>query len=439
MSPVKSLKGLSKKFDKILLVFFTLVLFCFSTDLRLGLNFRPGGSPDFQLFEFPVFILLAIILILLPKLLLVFEVELSREDWLYLFFVINMAIMVPFARDQLHAISRVKDFILAGFLYFSLTRSGFGKKQLRYLLWISVLFASFWALIGIMQWAGIDAIPLKLLDLVFLSSRAQLKTFVDISAGEVVMANFAHGAYAFPQTFVYYLVFPFFISIGMWGKSKLYMVASSLIFTAVIGTLSKTFLLLFLVVITSVLIYRVFRNYTVASLLLLGLGIFTLLSIVFFGNLEFWVRALATFTTRLEMWQDVGTLFLSKPSVLLVGHGTEELYYQYSRFHYPNPHNMFLYLLAEYGIIGTLLFSLFIYNSLRKIVGSFHESLSKSSEWVGLFGGICFFLLMGIVDDIFVLNQLDSTFMFYFGILMRAAHLMLHSKKNQLLPEVADV
>lgn len=420
---MKELSSLTESSDKVLLAFFALVLVCFSTDLRIGWNFRIGADPDFHLFEFCVILLLLSSFLLWPKLLMRFEIEFSRGELYYLLFLVNAILLAPFAYDALHSISRAKDFLVAGILYFLLTRSGLGEKSLRLLLGLTVLLGVLWSAVGILQWLGVQSKTLGALELIFLSTRAHGKTLVDISAREVVAANFAHGLYAFPQTFVYYLLFPFFISIGLARRKRFFFYAAIFIFIAILGTLSKTFIILFFTSVFFILLQRFTRNFILTLLIMVGTYSFVFIYLLLMGDTEFWVRAFATFVFRIDMWADVTKMFLDIPLILISGHGTEELYSQYSRYQYPNPHNIILYFLSEYGLFGATVFFLFLGSQLKRASFLLAYDFTDGGECKWLYIGLLFFLFMGVMDDIFVLNQFASVFMLYLGILVRALDL----------------
>jgi O-antigen ligase len=143
------------------------------------------------------------------------------------------------------------------------------------------------------------------------------------------------------------------------------------------------------------------------------------LAIVLFGHYPFWQQALATFIWRLEIWADTLRMISEQPWILVAGDGTALLQSVYSRVSYPNPHNVFLYFLVEYGIFGAGLIITFFCLRFRQLRVAIDQFGDVSPETRALFWGLLLFFSMGIVDDMFVQTQISALIFFYFGLLTR--------------------
>lgn len=398
-----------------------LVIVSFSTDIRFGITMRLGSKPDFQCFELATLLLGLIFILGLPYLITNSKLSLSQENLFLALFIFNAFITAIMAKEPTHSISRAKDFLVCGFLYAFLRYGPFNNKKLDKLVYLIIGIGFLWALLGLLQWLGLDSDYGGDIYKLFLASQAiKTKSVVDVSTGDVLHTSFAHGLYLYPQNFVYYLIFPFALSIGFSFHKTLMLIIPIVIFTAMIGTLSKTFILLLSLFILIYFSYRLFRSISVTIITLSMVFILIVFLIIFFGDSSFWLKSLGTFIWRTEIWRDTLTMLTENPLLLITGHGTELLRDIYSRENYPNPHNMILYFLIEYGVIGVTLFASFIYIVFRKLaVCLFTTKQTNKPHITFLFIGIFFFLCMGIVDDIFVQTQLDGLFFFYLGILMK--------------------
>lgn len=415
----------------IVFLLMAMVIFAFSSDLRVGLNFQLDARPDFQFFELICIFFAAPLVLASPWMILQARVELKGEDWLLVFFLFNATILALFADDVLHNISRTKDFFWAFSLYALLRYGPLNRRALDVLVRLSVLTAFGWALFGIIQWLGWDEglgqEPYKL----FLASQALYKTVVDPFAGEVVQARFAHGIYLYPQNFIYYLLCPFFLSLGLASRDRRWLFASAIIFAAMLGTLSKAFLLLLLIFSSIWGLQQVFRNAVIGFAAFAALTGAAVLAVVLFGHYPFWEQALATFVWRLEIWADTWPMLRDNPWLLVAGDGTALLASTYSRVGYPNPHNMFIYMLIEYGIFGAGLFFSFLFLRFRSFREGLSGAASSRPEAQTLCWGLVIFISMGLVDDMFVQTQITALIFFYLGLATRLLEWGAHHQNGR--------
>jgi O-antigen ligase len=408
-----------RNWDLAIFIGMVLVLIAFSTDLRIGLNLQLNARPDFQFFELVCILFSLLLLFSSPWLILRGRWPLENPDHLLILFLLNALVLAFFADNFLHNVSRTKDFFWAFGLYALLSNGPLSRRSVAILIRFSVLSAFIWSLVGIVQWLGWDegfgGEAYKL----FLASQALYKTTLDFTSGEIVKSSFAHGIYLYPQNFIYYLICPFFLSMGLAQRNKIWLVPALGMMLAIVGTLSKTFVLLAAGFAGLFLLYRFYRNLPVAVGSCLGLAGAVVLAIVLFGHYPFWQQALATFIWRLEIWADTLRMISEQPWILVAGDGTALLQSVYSRVSYPNPHNVFLYFLVEYGIFGAGLIITFFCLRFRQLRVAIDQFGDVSPETRALFWGLLLFFSMGIVDDMFVQTQISALIFFYFGLLTR--------------------
>ena len=398
-----------------------LIILAFSSDLRVGLTLQLQARPDFQFFELVCVLFLGLLVLSSPSLILRGMIDLAPEDILLICFMLNAALLSVGAEDFFHNISRTKDYFLAFGLYSIFRYGPFPRRSIALLVRLMVAVAFAWSAFGLVQWLGWDEGLGGETYRLFLASQALYKTVVDPFAGEVVRANFAHGIYLYPQNFIYYLIGPFALGLGLARRKRRWLVAVVVIFAAMLGTLSKTFDLLLAIFAGVCILYRFYRNIPVALGTLAGLGGLGGLAILLFGDYAFWKQALGTFTWRLDIWSDVLRMLSERPWLLLTGDGTQLLRATYSRVGYPNPHQMFLYTMIEYGLTGAVLFFSFLFVRFRKVWAKLNAAGTTPPETLMLFWGLLVFTLMGLVDDMFVQTQITALYFFYLGLLTRLA------------------
>ncbi len=400
-----------------------LIPIAFSTDLRVGLNFELGSNPDFQLFEIGALLVGAAFCLGLPRWLLAPRLPFRREDAYLIAFIAWAAATAPLALDPLHSISRAKDFLVAGFLYGVIRYSPIRERTVGYVVAITVGISTFWSLVGIWQWLGLDSDFGGQAYRLFLASNAQYKTSIDFAEDDVIASTYAHGLYLYPQNFAYYLIVPLSLGLGLAVRRPWLWFVPAVAVIAIVGTASKTlFVLAALIGLFSVIRFFM-KNAWVAALLTLLIAVIAALAILDFGNIALWRKVLATFDWRINIWSDAIDMLLDRPSVALVGHGTEWLRDRYSRVGYPNPHNVLFYFLIEYGFIGLSFFALFIYSLFRRALRFADDTADDRSPCVrmgrNILFGLLLFLCMGLGDDIFVQTQLTGLFVFYAAIMMK--------------------
>lgn len=394
-----------------------LTCLAFSSDLRLGWNFEVGSKPSFQLFEFAAFGLFAIFLPFLPFYLTRKTFRIQREDVFLILFVCVAFVIAPFSSDVNHNVSRAKDFLVCAGLYFFLKYGPLHKVDIKVVLAGTLTVALFWSVIGIMQWAGYQDVFWGDSYRLFIGENARYK--LDFGTGELA-TSFAHGGYLYPQNFVYYLVFPLFIGFMFAYRHSVFVIAPVIVFLAILGTLSKTFLMLLVLFVNTYMVYGLLKSVGATAFWMAFEGVLVWLLCLYGLDPTTVANIFGTLTWRFDIWTDAIAMLGESPEILFFGGGTHHMRETFSRVAYPNPHNLALYFIVEYGLVGAALFLGFLAVSTKRVIASFVRFNDKESlPWV-LFGhSLVFFIFMGLVDDIFVQTQLTGLYMFYLGLYAR--------------------
>ena len=395
----------------------------FVSDVRLTPRFEIDelARPTFQLFEF-----------LLPALLLLWlgtgarhllTLRIRTEDLIFAGFVVWALCLAIAGGDALHSVSRAKDFVAAWILFAVLRDLAIDKSQLRQVVWAGLLIVAACSLLGMVQMSGaefwVNSGPGRLL-----STLNNWKALYDPFTGETKTADFAQGLYWFPQDFSYYLVVPLFIAITLTAQDRAALPVALLILIALLGTGSKAFYLVGFSLAAWVILSKVGRltrqaRFALTSLAALNVSILAGLLI----DRHVALKLLGTFQWRVEQWIDTFRMVVDKPGVLLSGHGTTYLAESFSRFAYANPHNVALYFLVEYGVIGLLLFASFLWVNLAKLAADLRRApepfIGATRIAKGILIGLCVLLAMMAVDDFFVQTQMTALFFFYLGLARR--------------------
>lgn len=432
-------------------ILLVLVMLSFATDVRFALPLPVARNlgVDLQLFEFFAFPLFIVLLFYF----LSGQGKLIKQDFIFLLFVIWAAmIAVADGPNFYHSISRVKDFFLAWVLFY-VARELYIVYIYRLMI-LSALLGVLFSIIGLMQILGVDIWFGSGIGALF-SAENTWKTVVNPFTGNVWDAGFSQGLYRYPQNFIYYLILPLCFLAWMTTIRNLFVLPLIIVFLAMIGSGSKTFLILFTMGSVWLVFRKLFRFAYLPSMTGMLLSLFTLLALsAVIIPMDYLVKSGGTFIWRLEQWSDTFRMLIDVPVILITGHGTVYLEHIYSRFNYPNPHNAVLYFLMEYGVVGLVLFVLFLYSNLRykdlrlSMLDSpgVHYQDTKSNcrcgshrhnyNYASLLGarninshgllhfcgskkfiyyGLAFTLVMTIVDDYFVQTQLTAIFFFYLG------------------------
>jgi hypothetical protein len=351
------------------------------------------GAFSFALME-PI-VLLVSVMLLIHQAVRYHRLSIPKEPFAFLFATLTLWAFTirPWASNWQNGLSDVRDWAipLLGFITLSTTiRRGWLK-------WITIFMILVWlnAWLGIYQHFTNSFRP-------FISELAAYKTGFTLSPEEnrLALASFAVGLFSHPNGFAMYLFAGLMVALGEFYKS------------------SKK--LPFFIVIILPIALSLYWTYAKATLLVLaGLIPFTWLERRLSSNKTFWAfvsmgliaglmiiwqitkyippALLVTFWWRIGLW-NTGLITLGNfPHVLLFGNGLDIFA---NSAYYGQPHNLYLYIVLQYGLPGLLiviLLALYILkkgNRLRRS-GWMRSEPVLATLWLGLLG----YFAIGLVES----------------------------------------
>jgi O-antigen ligase len=251
------------------------------------------------------------------------------------------------AADWRHGMSDVRDWVIPvlGFAVLTSTIRHGWRKWTRVFLLIVVLGA----FVGIYQHVCNNFRP-------FVTNLASYKMGFDLSPddNQLALASYAVGFFTHPNGFAIYLFIGLMMTLGWLAKPG--------------GRWLK-------MVVLGVIVLALFWTYAKASLLAVGFGVIlfalqhwikrskyflvAVVTLVTTGSVGFWLVAqyfptqlLGTFWWRVGLWQTALSTIGENPSILFTGNGLDTFANQ---AYYGQPHNVYLYIVLEYGLPGLTL------------------------------------------------------------------------------------
>ena len=313
----------------------------------------------------------------------------------------------PWDPSWRHALSDVRDWsipFLSCVVFLTTIRQGWRR-------WMVLFVAVVWfnALLGLYQHLADGFRP-------FIAASAAYKTGFQLSPedSQLALTPFAVGLFSHPNAFAIYLYLGLMIALGKVHDSKprtrsLLIVAVVLpMALALVWTYSKASLL---VTAGAVIFFWLMRRIE-SDKVLVTIMIVALLAVGWtFWNLLPYLPAtlLGTLWWRVGLWGEAIVTIRGDPNILLVGNGLE-------RFdqlaYYAQPHNLYLYLLLQYGLVGVVwVFAVAAYiwrkgMSLRR-EGVMKDQALLAGTWVGLLG----YFVIGLVESNLMSVESRLTFM----------------------------
>ncbi len=214
--------------------------------------------------------------------------------------------------------------------------------------------------------------------------------------------SYTVGFFQHPNNFALYLLVALLLSIGLLAQGPrrwLRGLTVALIGAALLWTYAKTSVLLGGALIGLLVLHWLFRSqrrFGCAVVLATVSGLAVLVQVVPLVS----SNALATFLWRVNLWQTALRLVEQQPSMLLLGQGLPRFGIIAA---YPQPHNVYIYLLLQYGLVGPVLFLasgiwLLWSGWQARARGWIAQSALLATVWLG---GLSFFLVGLVESDIF--------------------------------------
>jgi hypothetical protein len=351
------------------------------------------GGVSFALLE-PV-ILLVSSLLLAHQIVSWRRLVILKEPLVYFFsFIVLWALVIrPWADDWKHGLSDVRDWAipLLGFVALVTTiRQGWRR-------WIAIFLLLVWlnALVGIYQHLTDSFRP-------FVSSLAAYKTGFTVSPEDIsrlALVSYAAGFFTHPNGFAMYLFAGLMLGLGQLAGSRKWWLGLGLVMPialALFWTYAKASLLVMGAAVVIFWLQRWIKPGT-DFLVILIFGLVT-------GAIMLWLAIpyvpsalLTTFWWRVGLWQTGLSVIGEYPAILFSGNGLDIFAQQ---AYYGQPHNLYLYLLLEYGLPGLLWSLLLGWHLLRRgwrarQLGLLRAEPLLAALWVTLLG----YFAIGLVES----------------------------------------
>ncbi len=333
----------------------------------------------------------------------------SKDSFIFLVAGLTLwaGIVRPWAADWKHGMSDVRDWLipLLGFIVLSSTIRHGWRKWIGAFLLIAVLTA----LVGIYQHFANGFRP-------FVNASASFKTGFIVSPddGQLAYVSYAAGFFSHPNGLAEFLFIGLMITLG-WlaepGQRGRKIVVLAIIALALFWTYAKTGLI---VSGLAIILFWLQHWIKARKTLLAAIAI-----VITLGGVGLWIAAqnvpaalLNTFRWRVGLWQTAVSTIDQNPSILLVGNGID-IFAQ--RAYYPQPHDTYLYLLLQYGVLGLVLGLIAIGLIWRRgwqarIARRMAQEPILAGLWIALLG----YFVIGLVES--ELFGIESRMIFLVGL-----------------------
>jgi len=298
----------------------------------------------------------------------------------------------PWASDWQHGLSDVRDWLIPLLAFVALISS----IRRRWRKWLTLFFflAIVNASVGIYQHFADTFRP-------FATEGAAVKTSFVLSPDQsrLAIASPAIGFFSHPNAFAMYLFLALLVALGWqtegrrrWIKPLLIVLLS----TSLFWTHAKASLLVMPFSLVALWFIRRIKSW--GQFLVVGAILFISgVMVVWLGSQIVPPPYLATFWWRINLWQTALEVIQDSPGILLVGNGMEAYATQAI---YPQPHNLYLYMLLTYGFPGLGLLLGIAWHMLRRgriALGCrwFRQEPLLSALWTGLVG----YFVVGLVES----------------------------------------
>jgi hypothetical protein len=265
----------------------------------------------------------------------------------FCFITLWASIVRPWAYNWQNGFSDIRDWAipLLGFVtILSTVRRGWGK-----LIALFVVLVWLYSLLGIYQHLTDGFRP-------FISETAGYKTSFSVSEDnpeQLSSASFAAGFFSHPNSFAMYLYLGLMMGLGWVARGKKWywkaVLLTPIVLSIVWSYAKASVLVMGFTVVFFILLLLVKSNRVLLAALTTGLfaaavGIWQIVKYVP-------PALLATFWWRVGLWNTALSLMGGNNFILLLGNGLDSFA---NNAYYGQPHNLFLYLVLQYGFLGLI-------------------------------------------------------------------------------------
>lgn len=333
----------------------------------LGMGLAIGTRIDIagMSWDFVELILLGVLFTLMVMLTDRLFTPLRTYEIAFLFFILFRLLLANFAIDTRHAFSDLKEWVECFAALFVLSRVLIDDSAIKVTRWALVggIVVSAAYSLGQAYWGW----PAP-----FVSEQGQMKTFIDFETQSVYKVQPVVALQNHPNTFAIY------IAIGtlflLYWRTKIegrrlrlaVIVGAGICLWAIAATFAKTtFVTLGLTLITIPLV-RYWRSSVWRVLCLLGVGFGIIFLALRLLEVEGYKFALSSFFIRQRLWADSIEILTASWSSWFVG---DHMIRLGEMSVWGQPHNTYLFLLLEYGLIGCALLVIGAWGLGKRVLG----------------------------------------------------------------------
>lgn len=305
--------------------------------------------------------------------------------------------------DFTHGLSDIRDWLIPALCYFAFFT--LIQKDWRHWLLIFLFFATLNAFVGLYQHYTDSFRP-------FVLDTARFKTL--ILSEQFAFTSYSVGFFSHPNSFAIYIFLALMISLGWFmepGHRLIKLVVVGLLALTLFFTYAKTS---FMVGILAIVLFFFLQKrgpkrdfWIIAGLL----GLLAVL-IVVLGFAYLPANLLITFWWRVNLWNIALDIIRNNPMILLRGNGLD-LFAQIAP--YSQPHNVYLFLVLQYGLASLVPIFLIIWTLVLKgrfayRMGWFHQEPFLAGLWIWLLS----FFGIGLLES--TLGGIDMRILFIIGL-----------------------
>ncbi|MBC8512600.1 MAG: O-antigen ligase family protein [Dehalococcoidia bacterium] len=334
----------------------------------------------------------------------------DRLQWLFLAFTIWVAIIRPWAEGWKHGLSDVRDWAIPVLTYVVLI--GTVRKGWRRWSRLFVLLAVLYTFLGLYQVAT-DSFRITGGTALFKSS------FSVTPEGKLALASYAAGFFNHPNNFADYLSWALMICLGLSTSQPrwrfLAPLGAILLMIGIFLTYSKSAVAGAAISIVVLIALRLKGGKPLVLVTGLCAMLVPAAALIFLALLPqggFTSHPiLSTFFWRVGVWRDTLQIIQSHPEILLIGNGDGMLaaLYPFVFFH---PHNLFLYFLLDYGIVGLVFIIAVGWTIVNRGVMLYQRHLARREPlllalWMALLNTF----ILGLAEAAFICIELRMIFL----------------------------
>lgn len=311
-----------------------------------------------------------------------FKISQQRFFYIWYYFIVFLFLILPFTFDLKRSLSDIRDWTIP--ILFASVISSFPNLKWQKIFIFFIIFSLLFSGVGFYQFLTDSFRP-------FASELAPLKSVSwPIKFGKfgssIVVAFFSHS-----NQFANYLLCAFLICLGFLfisSKKFVWFFVLSFILLAMTLTYSKASITILPFAIFFFFFLHFFSSLEeLFTLVLLALIIFLFFSI--FLTIVLPEHYFETMQFRIKLFNAVVETVKQNPAIGLVGNGAKP----YSLVSpYPNPHNLYLYFIIHYGMVGLGLLLLFLLKIIILTLKGFKKGLTKENP---LFASVATALIFG--------------------------------------------